>query len=135
MLVDWLIYGLLVFGAAKLLNVTAFKQKSASRLAAWSLSILMSIVSVVALSVLKVLRYQAISDSVGVPISPQNPLDMGAHLYLLGCFSHFLIDKRKSNRLAQEGSNESEYQTSISCRVYCLNAACTFSIRARHFIS
>ena len=27
MLVDWLIYGLLVFGAAKLLNVTAFKQK------------------------------------------------------------------------------------------------------------
>lgn len=41
MLVDWLICGLLVFGAAKLLNVTAFKQKSASRLAAWSLTILM----------------------------------------------------------------------------------------------
>ena len=33
MLVDWLIYVLLVFGAAKLLNVTAFKQKPASRLA------------------------------------------------------------------------------------------------------
>ena len=90
MLVDWLIYGLLVFGAAKLLNVTAFKQKSASRLAAWSLSILMFIVSVVALSVLKVLRYQAISDSVGVPISPQNPLDMGGAFVFAWLFFSFL---------------------------------------------
>lgn len=59
-----------MLGVAKLLiNVTTFKQKPAPRLAAWSLTILMFIVSVVALSALKVLRYQAISDSVGVPIS------------------------------------------------------------------
>lgn len=77
MLVDWLIYGLLVFGVAKLLNATAFKQKPASGLAAWTLTILMFIVSAAALTALKLLRYQAISDSVGVPISPKNPLDMG----------------------------------------------------------
>jgi hypothetical protein len=77
MIVDWLGYGLLVFGLAKLLNATAFKKKVASGLVAWTLTIAMFIVSVVVLSVLKVLRYQAISDNVGVPISPQNPLDMG----------------------------------------------------------
>lgn len=77
MLVDWLIYGLLVFGVAKLLNATAFKLKPASGLTAWTLTILMFIVSVAALTALKMLRYQAISDSVGMPISPKNPLDMG----------------------------------------------------------
>lgn len=95
MLVDWLIYGLLVFGAAKLLNVTAFKQKSASRLAAWSLTILMFIVSVVGLSVLKVLRYQAISDSVGVPFSPQNPLYMGGTFVFAWLFFSFLNRQEK----------------------------------------
>lgn len=63
-----------------------FKQKLASRLA-----ILMFIVSAVAPSALKVLRYQVISDIVGAPISPKKPLDMGgafvfAWLFFL-CFN------------------------------------------------
>ena len=77
MLVDWLVYGLIVFVATKLLNATMFKLKPASRPAAWGLTIVMFFLSVVALSTLKILRYQAISDSVGAPISPRNPLDIG----------------------------------------------------------
>ena len=95
MLIDWLIYGLLVFGAAKLLNVTAFKQKAASGMAAWSLTFLMFIVSVLALSALKVLRYQVISDSAGVPISPQNPLDMGGAFVFAWLFYSFLKRQEK----------------------------------------
>src|SRR5689334_8226952 len=68
--IDWLIYGLFVFGV-KLLNVTAFKLKLALKLAAWALNIVLFIVSLVVLSTLKVLMCQAIFDSGGVSISPQ----------------------------------------------------------------
>lgn len=98
MLVDWLIYGLLVFGVAKLLNATAFKLKPASGLAAWTLTILMFIVSVAALTALKVLRYQAISDSVGVPISPKNPLDMGGAFVFAWLFFSFLNRQEKNKQ-------------------------------------
>ena len=97
MLIDWLIYGLLVFGVAKLLNATAFKLKPASGLTAWTLTILMFIVSVAALTALKVLRYQAISDSVGVPISPKNPLDMGGAFVFAWLFFSFLNRQEKNN--------------------------------------
>lgn len=106
MLVDWLIYGLLVFGAAKLLNATAFKQKPASGLVAWTLTILMFIVSVVALSALKELRYQAISDSVGVPISPQNPLDMGGAFVFAWLFFSFLNRQEKTKQPPSVGGQQ-----------------------------
>jgi len=96
MLVDWLIYGLLVFGAAKLLNATAFKQKPAPGLVAWTLTILMFVVSVLALSALKVLRYQAISDSIGVSIIPQNPLDMGGAFVFAWLFFSILNRQEKT---------------------------------------
>lgn len=95
MLVDRLIYGLLVFGVVELLNVTVFKQKPASRLVTWSLTILMFLVSAVALSVLKVLRFQNISNSVGVPISPQNPLDMSGAVLFASLFFYFLNRQKK----------------------------------------
>lgn len=100
MLVHWLVYGLLVFGVAKLQNETAFKQKPASGLAAWTLTIMMFVVSVVALSALKSLRYQAISDNVGVPISPQNPL--GAFVFAWLFFS-FLNRQGKKQPPSAEG--------------------------------
>jgi len=98
MLVDWLIYGLLVFGVAKLLNATTFKLKPASGLAAWTLTILMFIVSVAVLTALKVLRYQAVSDSVGVPISPKNPLDMGGAFIFAWLFFSFLNRQEKTKQ-------------------------------------
>lgn len=104
MLVDWLIYGLLVFGAAKALNVTAFKQKPASSFAAWSLTVMMFFVNVIALSALKVLRYQAISDRFGFPISPQDPLDMGGAFVFAWLFFAFL--NRKKNKSLGAGGKQ-----------------------------
>jgi uncharacterized membrane protein (DUF4010 family) len=93
MLVDWLVYGLIIWGLATVLNKTAFKAHPASKGAAWGLTILVFFLSVVALSVAKIIRYQAISDSVGVPISPRNPLDMG------GAFSFALLFYSFLNRV------------------------------------
>jgi len=41
------------------------------------LTIIMFFISVVALSAAKFVRYQMISEEVGVSINPSNPLDMG----------------------------------------------------------
>ena len=98
MLVDWLIYGLLVFGIAKLLNATAFKLKPASRPVAWGLAILMFFMNAVALTALKVLRYQAISDTIGFTISPKNPLDMGGAFLFAWLFFSFLKRKEKNKQ-------------------------------------
>lgn len=90
MLVDWLIYGLIIWGFATVLNKTAFKAQPASKGAAWGLTILVFFLSVAALSAAKAIRYQAISDSVGAPISPRNPLDMGGGFVFAWLFYSFL---------------------------------------------
>ena len=90
MLVDWLIYGLIIWGLATVLNKTAFKTQPASRGAAWGLTILVFFFSVSALSAAKVIRYQFISDKIGIPISPKNPLDMGGAFVFSWLFSSFL---------------------------------------------
>lgn len=90
MVVDWLVYGLIIWGLVTVLNKTAFKAQPASKGAAWGLTILVFFLSVVAISAAKVIQYQAISDSVGVPISPRNPLDMGGALVFASLFYSFL---------------------------------------------
>lgn len=90
MLVDWLIYGLIVWGLATVLNKTAFKVQPATKGSAWGLTILVFFLNIATLSAAKVIRYQAISDSVGVPISPGNPLDMGGAFVFAWLFYAFL---------------------------------------------
>ena len=103
MLFDWLIYGLLVFGIAKLLNASVFERKPASHPAALGLSISMFIVSLLALSALKVLRYQAISDSVGSQINPRNPLDMSGAIVFALLFFLFLNREDKNKQPPSTG--------------------------------
>lgn len=90
MLIDWLVYGLIIWGLATVLNKTAFKTQPASKGAVWGLTILLFFLSVVALSAAKVIRNQATSDSVGVHISPRNPLDMGGAFVFAWLFYSFL---------------------------------------------
>ena len=98
MLVDLLIYGLLIFGTAKLLNATAFKLKPASRPVAWSLTTIVFLLSVAFLSVLKALRYQALSDSVGATISPKNPFAMSGAFFSACLFFSFLKREEKNKQ-------------------------------------
>lgn len=90
MLVDWLVYGLIIWGLATVLNKTAFKAQPASKVAAWGLTFLVFFMSVAALSAAKVIRYQVISDSFGVPISPKNPLDIVGAFVFAWLFYTFL---------------------------------------------
>lgn len=88
MLIDWLIYGLLIYGVAKLLNATYFKLKPASRSAAWWLTILIFFVSAVVLTTVKIMQYRAISNNIGISINPNNPLNLGGAFSFAWLFFH-----------------------------------------------
>ena len=92
MILDWILYGLIIWGLATLLNKTAFKTATASRGAAWGLTVLIFFINIAALSAVKIFRYQVISESVGQSISPSNPLDMsGAFVF---SYLFFILLKR-----------------------------------------
>jgi cytochrome c-type biogenesis protein CcmH/NrfG len=96
MVLDWLLFGLLVFGVAKLLNATAFKVKPASPPVAWGLTITVFFINLVVLSILKAYRYQAVSDMVGGRISPKHPFDwVGAFVFTSLFFSFLRREKKK----------------------------------------
>jgi hypothetical protein len=96
MIIDWIIYGLIVWGVASLLNYMAFKSKPASKGAAWGLTVLVFFVSVVALSAAKFIRYQVISEEVGVSINPSNPLYIGGAFVFSWLFYGFLNKVQKN---------------------------------------
>ncbi|HZW11686.1 MAG TPA: hypothetical protein VFF81_00650 [Noviherbaspirillum sp.] len=77
MLIDWTVFGLLIAGLAKLMNVLFFKERGASRLAAWTLTVVVFLLSTAALSGMKSYRYQQLSVSIGSKITPSNPIDSG----------------------------------------------------------
>jgi len=102
MIIDYLVYGLMVFGVATLLNATLFKAKPASSSAAWGLTIAVFFINLVVLSTLRAFRYKAISESLG----SQSQISLGRllalysfsfriHLYFLTCenspFNNFSI--------------------------------------------
>jgi len=95
MIVDWIVYGLIIWGLATILNKTVFKATPASRGVAWGLTILLFFINVVALSAAKYLRYQVISEDIGISITPSNPLDMGGAFIFSYLFFSFLNIKEK----------------------------------------
>lgn len=107
-MLDWLICLLLVFGAAMLLNKTAFKRKSASSMVAWSLTVLIFLLGLAVLSAMKAHRFQVISDSVGMQIHPRNPLDVGGALILAWFFFKTLNHQGENMPSNAGGKNESE---------------------------
>jgi len=96
MIVDWIVYGLIIWGLATILNKTVFKVTPASRGVAWGLTILLFFINVVALSAAKFLRYQVISDDIGMSITPSNPLDMGGAYVFAYLFFSLLDIKEKA---------------------------------------
>ena len=95
MIVDWIVYGLIIWGLATILNKSVFKATPASRGVAWGLTILLFFINVVALSAAKYLRYQVISEDIGASITPSNPLDMGGAFVFSYLFFSFLNIKEK----------------------------------------
>ena len=89
MLVDWAIYFGSVWGLAFTLNNTLFKDRVPSSFVKWSLTVVLFLSSLVALTVVKYFRYKYISQIVGFNIPTQNPFDMGGAL--LGAFLFFRL--------------------------------------------
>lgn len=75
MLIDWLIYGLVIWGVVTLINATAFKSQPASRLVAWSLTVVVFFVNLLAMTALQYVRFRAISNDLGLELRPRNPID------------------------------------------------------------
>ncbi len=96
MILDWLVYGLIIWALAIILNKTAFRDKPAPRSIAWVLTIILFFVNVVALSILKFLRYQLISENLGAKITPNAPLDMGGAFVFAYLFFTLLNKKAKA---------------------------------------
>jgi len=95
MIVDWVVYGVIIWGLATILNKTVFKTTPASHGVAWGLTILLFFINVVALSAVKYLRYQVISEEIGISITPSNSLDMGGAFVFSYLFFSFLNIKEK----------------------------------------
>lgn len=96
MIVDWVVYGLIIWGLAMILNKTAFENTPAPQGVAWSLTIPLFLVNVIALSAAKHLRYEVMSKDMGTTITPNNPLDMAGHFFSPTCFFTFLDKKEKA---------------------------------------
>lgn len=95
MIVDWLVYGLIVWVVPTVLNKTVFSETGASRLAAWGLTVVVFFINALALSALKFLRYQLISEDIGVKITPSTPLDITSAFVFAYLFFVFLKKKPK----------------------------------------
>ncbi|WP_372828098.1 hypothetical protein [Polaromonas sp.] len=98
MIIDWLIYGIFVWGVVALINAMAFKQQPANRPTAWVLTIVIFFINLVAMTVLQHLRYQVISQDLGLQIRPKGAVDIiGAFTF---SFMFFALLRKKPNRPA-----------------------------------
>lgn len=106
MLVDYLVYGVIVFGLTMLLNATVFKRTRASPVIAWTLTITLFIVSVGVLSVANIARYRSISKEIGLDVRPKNPIDVGGAFAFSLMFFSLLKRRQKVDQLAPQGETK-----------------------------
>ena len=100
MILDWLIYGVLMWGLVALLNATAFKREPATSATAWTLTLAMFFVNLVVMTALQQLRYRVISQDLGFEIKPKGPLDaVGAFAFSWIFYS--LLRKRSKPQLTR----------------------------------
>lgn len=64
---------MIVWVVATLLNKIVFSETVASPVAPWALTVVVFFINAVALSAFKFLRYQVISEDIGVKITPSTP--------------------------------------------------------------
>ena len=91
MLLESLIYVVFVFASTKALNGLAFKDKGATVLQAWLLTVGCFISSAAILSVLKVLRLNAAAPGIEI----HNPLDVGGAMLAAWVF-YMTLDRKQA---------------------------------------
>lgn len=106
MLIDWLIYALLLWGLVAILNATIFKRKAASKAVAWTLTIGMFFVNLVALTALQIVRYKFVSQDMGLDIKPRSPFDLTGALIASWWF-YFLLRKSAKTEISPDSTTPS----------------------------
>lgn len=108
MLLDWLICGVATWVVAYALNRTTFRDRAASRPVAWTLTTIMFFVSLVAMSVLQMLRFQAVSADLGFTVRPRSPFDaVGAFVFTYLFYSLLRKAPRRSSSVMEAASGDS----------------------------
>ena len=96
MLFDWAVYGAIIAGIAFLISKQLFKKRAITKPVLWSISIGVFIGNSVIMSMLKQMRYEAMSESIGSSIHPSNPLDIGGAAAMTILFYSILKSQSKS---------------------------------------
>lgn len=102
MLLDWAVYGLIIWGLATLLNKTAFAKKPVSKTAAWILTLGVFFVNLVVMTALQYFRYKNLSHHFGFQITPKTPLDVVGALTFSWVF--FSLLRRSQKAISQVGA-------------------------------
>ncbi len=95
MLLDWAIYGAVIAGLSLLISKKMFKGKPIKKSILWSLTVGVFVVNSVIMTILKQLRYEAISESLGGSIQPNNPLDITGAAIMTFLFYSILKSQSK----------------------------------------
>lgn len=98
MIFDYILFGLLVWLVTSLLNYAVFNEKPASKFTTFALTILMFILSTFALTFAQIIRYQLISQDIGIIIKPPTPLDMGG-AFIFSWLFYSLLNKKGKNTI------------------------------------
>ncbi len=105
-MLDYLVYGAVIWVLATLLNKTVFSVQPATNVTAWVLAIVVFFVNLFALSALKYFRFHAVSESLGVTLQNRNPLDIaGAFAFT---FAFFALLRKAPKHLSTRNGNVSE---------------------------
>jgi len=99
MLIDMALLAAFSWLVAKALNMVFFKAAPASNLVTWTLTIGYLVCGVILASVAKSFRHAAISKSLGISMSAQNPIDMATAFIMALIFYQVL--NRASKKLAE----------------------------------
>lgn len=99
MLIDMAVLTVFSWLVAKALNMVFFKGAPASKFIAWTLTFGYFICGVILASVVKIFRGAAISKSLGISMSAQNPMDMGTAFIMALVFYQVL------NRASKNSAN------------------------------
>ena len=107
MILDWIICGLIIWGFASVLNHTIFKKNPVSKEVAWSLTIVIFFVSFSVLRVATIIRYERISEEVGLSLTSNNyGSALTGALLVSFLFYRFLSRVHKKIKLTDGGINQ-----------------------------
>jgi len=80
------LFGLVVYGIASMLNNSFFNKAPVSRIGAWGMTVAVFCLTFVLLFFAKLISYKLLSSSMGMTLAPSSPFDVASGAILSGLF-------------------------------------------------